>query len=245
MIQVIHRAFNILELIARDPNREVGLSEIADTLQLNHSTCANILKTLINRGYAEQSMAKKGYKLGYMAYKLTNSKVYNAEILNAAQIPLENLSKEINENVILSIISSDKRLLLKEITCSHEIQPRTLNETSVYRATTGRMILAFYSTKELNDFIQRVGLPTDDDWPEVKSRDDLTRLLDEIRAKQLAFTHNKNHVIGFATPLFKNDKVVASIGAYLPSFRFGDKEEVEIVNSLKAATGRINRELNK
>ena len=49
MIQVIHRALNILELIARDRNKEYGLSEIADRLGLNHGTCANIIKTLVVR----------------------------------------------------------------------------------------------------------------------------------------------------------------------------------------------------
>ena len=47
MIQVIHRALNLLEFIAQHPNREYSLTEIADQHQLNHGTCANILKTLV------------------------------------------------------------------------------------------------------------------------------------------------------------------------------------------------------
>ena len=50
MIQVINRALNILEIIAHDHNKEWGLSEIANELELNHGTCANILKTLVQRG---------------------------------------------------------------------------------------------------------------------------------------------------------------------------------------------------
>ena len=64
MIQVINRALNILEIIAHDHNKEWGLSEIANELELNHGTCANILKTLVQRGYVEQMGLKKGYKLG-------------------------------------------------------------------------------------------------------------------------------------------------------------------------------------
>ena len=244
MIQVLHRAFNILEILALEPNKEFGLSEIADKLQLNHGTCANILRTMVNRGYIEQTGVKKGYKLGYMVYRLINSNSYNAEIVNAAQIPLENLRNEINENVILSIISNDKRVLLKSLVSSHEIQSRATKEKSVYSATTGRLILAFYSPKDLNDFIKRVGLPSKEDWPEVKTQNDLYKLLEEIREKKMAFTHNKNHVIGFATPIFKNNKVVASIGVYLPSFRCGVVEEKRIINAIKETTKLINEELN-
>ena len=55
MIQVIHRALDIVEFIARDPDKEFGLGEIAESLELNKGTCANIIKTLVNRGYLDQS----------------------------------------------------------------------------------------------------------------------------------------------------------------------------------------------
>ena len=32
------------------------------------------------------------------------------------------------------------------------------------------MILAHYSPKELNDFIDKIGLPTEEEWPEVKTK---------------------------------------------------------------------------
>ena len=167
MIQVINRALNILEVLAQDPNKEFGLSEIAATTDLNAGTCANILKTLVLRNYVEQPNVKKGYKLGYMIYHLTRDNFYNTELINISKVAMENLRDSINETVILSIIKGNKRILLHESQCTHEIQVRTTNESSVYRATTGRMILSFYSPKELNDFIEKVGLPTEDEWPEV------------------------------------------------------------------------------
>ena len=66
MIQVINRALNILEILAQEPDKEFGLSEIATAVELNAGTCANILKTLVYRNYVEQSGTKKRYKLGYM-----------------------------------------------------------------------------------------------------------------------------------------------------------------------------------
>ena len=51
MIQVINRALNILEILAQEPDKEFGLSEIATAVELNAGTCANILKTLVYRNY--------------------------------------------------------------------------------------------------------------------------------------------------------------------------------------------------
>lgn len=243
MIQVINRALSILEILAESTKNELSLSEIADTLRLNHSTCANILKTLVNRNYVEQVKSKGGYRLGYMARQLVNLDPYETRLIKISKLPLDILIKEINETIILSKIKNDKRVLLKEINCSHEVQVQTTNETSVYRATTGRVILAHYSPKEFEDFFQRAGLPSKEDWPEVKTKEDLIKFLNEIRKDQFAFSHNSNHVIGLATPLFINNKIYASLGIYLPDIRFGAAEKEKIINALKRTTNTINNEL--
>lgn len=244
MIQVINRALNILEILAQEPDKEFGLSEIATTVELNAGTCANILKTLVYRNYVEQSGTKKGYKLGYMVYQLTRDNSYNTELVNASKVAMDNLRDSINETVILSVIKGNKRILLNESQCTHEIQVRTTNESSVYRATTGRMILAHYSPKELNDFIDKIGLPTEEEWPEVKTKSELIQLLNDIRTKNIELSWNKNHVVGLATPILKKGKVIASLGIYLPAIRFGKSEKNNIIKQLKKTTDLINEKIN-
>lgn len=242
MIQVLHRALNILELLAESTKSEISLSEIADTLHLNHSTCANILKTLVNRNYVEQVKFKGNYRLGYMAHQLANFNPYDTRLLNVSKLPLDVLMNEINETIILSKIKNDKRILLKEINCTHEVHVKTSRESSAYKATTGRIILAHYSPKEFEDFFQRVGLPSKEEWPEVETKLDLIKFLKEIRKDQFAFSHN-NHVIGLATPIYINNKIYASLGIYLPDIRFGVSEKVKMINALKQTTNTINNEL--
>lgn len=234
-----------MEVIARDNDREWGLSEIADTLELNHGTCANILKTLVGRGYVEQAGVKKGYKLGYMTYQLTNSSGYSMELVNAARTVMEQLRDEINETVILSVVKGGNRVLVHEALCDHDIQVRTTTESTAYRATTGRMILAHYSPKELNDFIEKVGLPSAEDWPEVTSKSELIQALNDIRNKPLAITWNAHHVVGLATPILKKSKVVASLGVYLPDIRFSKTEKNHIIKEMTKVTKVINNQLNR
>lgn len=244
MIQVINRALNIIEVIAQDNEKEWRLSEIADTLELNHGTCANILKTLVQRGYVEQAGMKKGYKLGYMIYQLTNSGGYNADLVNASKMLMDKFRDEINETVILSVVKNNKRILLHEALCNHEIHVRTTQESSVYRATTGRMILAHYSPKELNDFINKTGLPSEEDWPEVTCKSELIQALNETRGKSVEVTWNKHHVVGLATPIFKKNKIVASLGVYLPDIRFSKAERNQIMKAMQDTTDAINKKLN-
>ena len=53
-IKVIEKALNILELLASEESREFPLGAIADTLNMDHGTCSNIIKTLASRGYINQ-----------------------------------------------------------------------------------------------------------------------------------------------------------------------------------------------
>lgn len=244
MIQVINRALNILEVIAHDHNKEWGLSEIADELELNHGTCANILKTLVQRGYVEQMGLKKGYKLGYMAYRLTASNEYNVQLINATKVLIDSLANRINETVILSHIKNGKRIIVYEALCNQEIQIRTTPESSVYRATTGRMILAHYSPKELKDFISMVGMPTAEDWPEITNEVELIQSLNDTRKKNIEITWNSNHVVGLATPIFKKNKIIASLGVYLPDIRFSKAERNFIVKEMLQTTELINNKIN-
>ena len=231
------------EMCIRDsPKSEIGLSEIADTLHLKHSTCANILKTLVNRNYVEQVKFKGNYRLGYMAQQLANFNPYDTRLINVSKLPVEILMNEINETIILSKIKNDKRILIKEINCNHEVFVKTSKESSVYKATTGRMILAHYSPREFESFFQRVGLPSKEEWPEVESKSDLIDYLTEIRRDQFAFSHN-NHVVGLATPIYINNKIYASLGIYLPDIRFGEPEKSKMINALKQTTATINNEL--
>ncbi|MDR2118593.1 MAG: helix-turn-helix domain-containing protein [Tannerellaceae bacterium] len=244
MIQVIHRALNILEYIASDSSREFGLSEIANMMELNPGTCANILKTLVQRNYVEQTGAKKGYKLGYMMYRICDSDSYNDELTRIAKEAMNRLGEELNEAVILSVIKNDRRLILHETFPNRELQVKTTIESSVFRATTGRMIISYYSPKELDNLIGRIGLPDEEDWPEVKTKEDLIQQLDIIRKNNFEFYCNRNHVIGLATPIFKNNKIIASLGIYLPNARYGAVEKKSFPALLRKATEVINEKIN-
>jgi DNA-binding IclR family transcriptional regulator len=70
MIQVIHRALNIMEYIATDPDRPKELGDIAEDLKLHAATCANIIKTLVTRQYLVKLEKQKGYLLGPMFYRM-------------------------------------------------------------------------------------------------------------------------------------------------------------------------------
>jgi DNA-binding Lrp family transcriptional regulator len=115
MIQVINRAFDIMEYIARDAKKEYALSEIADALKLNHATCANILKTMVERNYLEQAGYKKGYRLGHMMQQITGNNSYEQELLAASIEEMEKMTSRMNETSLLAILRKDIRIALHQV----------------------------------------------------------------------------------------------------------------------------------
>jgi len=245
MIQVIHRGLDILELIAQDRSRLYTLKEISTRLKLNKATCANIIKTLVNRCYVEQEGRMTGYRLGTMSYLLTGNYSHKQELLSAAVEPINQLSNLLNESCILSIIKDNSRIVLYEIRSTHELQVINKKEKETYQSSTGRMILACMKGKEQQQFIRKFGLPSTEAWGGIEDEDDLITELNKIRKKQLTLQISKAHIVGLAVPIFKDNNVIASLGIYIPQSRYTTSMQEKVLEGLKKTAELINRNLNE
>jgi DNA-binding IclR family transcriptional regulator len=245
MIQVIHRAMDILELITEDRSRLYTLNEISTRLNLNKATCANIIKTLVSRGYLEQEGRMTGYRLGSSSYFLTGNYSHKQELLAAAMEPMNQISNSINEGCILSVLNDDKRIVLHEIKTVHELQVVNKKEKVAYLTSTGRMILACLEKKEVKEFIHKFGLPTTEAWAGIQDEDDLMTELNKIRKKHLAVQISSAQIVGLAVPIFKDKKIIASLGVYLPKTRYTPSMQIKVLEELMKAGETINQKLSE
>jgi DNA-binding IclR family transcriptional regulator len=247
MIQVIKRALDILEYCAKHPNQEYSLTEIADHLGLNHATCANILKTLVNRRYIEQMGHKKGYRLGSMAYQLTGNISFRNNLVDLAKPVMKDLCEMLNESVIIAVYNrhDNTRITLHTEFCSHELQVRSNNKgKNAYMTAVGRLIIAYLSKEEQMAIVRNHGLPTPLMWKEVKTIEDFERELAKIREKGVSFhTATSEHVTGIAVPLFYKERVVASLAIYLPVVRFVGELKSLIIDQLTYSGKQLSAQL--
>lgn len=243
MIQVINRALDIIEIVAKDSSRTFPLNEIATTLNLNNGTCANIIKTLVNRGYLEQEGRKTGYRLGPMAYFLTGNFSHKQEVVSAAAEPMNKLFSRTNESCMICSLKDNMRVVLWELKSTHELQVVNKKEKEAYLTSTGRMILSCMTDAEQNLFFNKYGLPSTEIWVGIEDKEDLVTELRKIRKKQLAIQISKAQVIGFAVPIYKDKKIVASLGMYLPQSRCTPTFQNFIIEEIKKTGEIINNNL--
>lgn len=242
MIQVIHRSLDILEYIAREPEKPKLLGEIAADLNLNAGTCANILKTLVDRNYIQRLEKQKGYLLGTMAEGFTGYEGSNKKLMDAAKDEVQKITRQLNENTLIGVLKDDKRMVLLECNGNHELRATTATEKRAYTTAVGRILIAMLPDDEVENYIHKYGLPGVDEWLEAVDKKGFFKQVQKIRTQGYAVRINAQHILGFAVAIHNGEKAVASLAVYMPENRF-DKRTEELSKLLKASAKKISKKL--
>lgn len=246
MVQVLIKAFDIIELVVQRNGQPISLTEISEELELNQATAANIINTMVSRGYLEHIGKKKGYRLGPSVYRLTNEIPYEQDLVNAARGVMEELTEKINESCLLGVLRNHKRYILHAVNAVQEVQVQLRSERNIYETASGRLLIAYLPEKELERFIQHSGLPDTTLWAEASTNQGLMKTLNKIKEDKIALTHLHNrHVKGFAVPIFAHGQVLASLSVFAPEYRCSDLEQKKIIKALKESAGVISKKLSQ
>lgn len=244
MIQVLDRAFKILDFIADNPENPKTLGAIATYAGLNPGTCANIVKTLCEQNFLEQIDRKSGYILGPRVYYLARNGPYRKDIVNTAEILLSGLAAEVQETVLIAILHQGKRSVLLQVDGNRVLQMRNdyLLQEQVYNNATGRLLLSFLSSAELENFVRIKGLPDKNSWSEATTMKKLKECLNRIRQKGMLY-YVKNEVVAVAFPVRQHGRVVAALGLFLPEFRFKGKHKDIVFKKMRETADEISKKL--
>ncbi len=245
MIQVIHRAIDILEYVSNDPERPKALGDIAGDLNLNLSTCANIVKTLLNRAYLEKSEGQKGYLPGRKLIDLSGETVYQQELIEAADEEMLKLANLLKESVLLAVLNGNKRIVLHQHVYNNMVQATTEPEKLAYDSSSGRLIISLKKDDFIAKYILKYGLPPANVWSDATTRKKMLMAIDKIREQGYSVFVCTDQIIGVAAPIFKNDVCIAAISLYIPSFRIDEaqKEKIikETINTAKAISDKLKK----
>ncbi len=245
MVQVINRALDILEFVALSGKEPVQLIRIADHMKLSQPTTANIVKTLQQKNYLEHLGRKTGYRLGLAAYQLSGNLSYNQDLTLAAKEQLVELTNLLNETSLIGVIRNNKRVILHMEECNQPLQVKTMVVADVYETSTGRLLMAFMSPKELDKLINNIGLPKKSTWPGAETREGLEKTLKEIKENEFIKVLSKHHTVGFAVPVYRNKEVIASLSIFIPESRYSDKIQEKLFKHIRRTAKKITEQIEK
>jgi len=153
-IQSVDRAARILKVLASGPRR-LGVSEIADRLELTRPTVHGLLQTLQANGFVEQDRDSDKYQLGAGLLQLGNSYLDLNELRARSLVHAERLAARADAAVRVGVMHGASVLIVH-----HVFRPDTTlqilevgAELPLHASALGKAMLAFSADDVVADLL--------------------------------------------------------------------------------------------
>ena len=148
-IQVIDRAFDILELLA-DERDGLGVTDIAARTGLNKSTAHRILSALGARGYVERS-GRGIYRNGLKLVDLASVHLNRVELKTEARPYLRELTARMNLTTHLAILDGTDAVYIDKVAVESSLRlySQIGRRIPVHCSALGKSLLSGLSEREL------------------------------------------------------------------------------------------------
>ena len=236
MIQVLNRAFNILEIIRR--NSSCRLGNIAREAALNLTTAENIVVTLKKLGYIEKN-GQNEYTLSEKLFTLASASNNNSEIIKIFRRNIESLSGNTGETSIAAVLHNRERYTIAEFAqvSAINVSESVYKDRYLFNTITGRILFAFAGAEEQKNILRQYfknpasGLETK-----------IMKLCQKIKKNKISIL-KKKEIMAAGAPVFLNDRCCAAIGVYMPKSRYYKKPDGMLSSELDIIARRIENEI--
>lgn len=242
MVKSVHNALKALDLIVELHlnGKSVTLGEVSTYLGLRNTTVRNMLKTMEESGYVSRG-EKRSYTLGSRCFDIERARVGGKRLLEAAGGVLSALADQIGESLVLATIIGGRRNVLLRVSGGNVISVDSAKADGGggYELVTNRVMFAYASPGELQSAIEANGLPAVGEWENVESYEDMVVELRRIRKIGYAEQCGESLCSAAFPILSENGDALASVGVYIPTFRYEDAKFEYIKNEIKEAIVKI------
>ena len=238
-IKVLEKALNILELFD-EKGKELTVTEISESLDLNKPSSFRILSNLEDFGYLDKDPKTARYCLGPKLYLLGSLAEPHAKIKKVARPFLKKLNEQCHETVHLAVLHQGEALYLDKIEGKRTIRviTRVGARLPAYCSGVGKVLLSALSEKVLVNALLEKGLSRFTKNT-ITDLDVLKQELDKCRKRGYAIDNEEieEGLKCVAAPLYEKGEIVAAISISAHKERFN--KEISTYRSLvkKAAKG--------
>lgn len=141
--QTLDRGLQVLELLDAS-SVPLGVRELARSLELGTAIVQRLINTLEQRGFVEQVVESRRYRIGYRARQLGQSSRNLDDLERTANTKLQELAEQYGLNAYLGAIRNDRAVYLLAIPSRHRFVLRVeTGETMSFHSTAlGKVLLA-------------------------------------------------------------------------------------------------------
>lgn len=237
----------MLEIIA-ESDSPISLSEIARQLDTSKTTATRICHTLSELQLLQKnenskySLTPNILKFGYGALRMMGWR-------NVAKFYLENLSREIQQTISLTILDDTEAMFLLRIRYGDffPFDAGIGTKLPAHCAATGKAILAFMDPQERQPILDRINFRSLT-VHSITSVEKFTAELEKIKADGYALNYEEVSigVCGVASPIFSDGKVIAAISISSSTAKYSINDlEAELVPHVVRTACQISEALGQ
>lgn len=186
-VPALQKCFNVLDFLSKTP-RNVGISEIANTLGYHKGTVYNMAYTLMEMGVLEQTLDNK-LRLGTRLYALGRAAGNNSELIRTVHPYLEEIHRELNVSAYLGVLVQDMVVTVDKVD-----SPTHLNVSSEIGLSThilvgavGKIIMSRMPDHEIEEIISRYKLKKYTSFS-ILDKDEYMRAIRKVRQDGYAYS---------------------------------------------------------
>ena len=243
----IEKALDILETFIPH-NQEMGTAEISERLGLHRATASRTLQILARRGFLQQNLNTKKFRLGRLSLDLGKaiSRELGNGLIQIAKPYLDDLSRAIEETVLMEVFTGTETFIGYIVEGIQRVRVAgTLGDRlPVHAAAGARAVLAFLPPDTVERLVGE-NLPplTPNTITDFRI---FTKELERARYEGVAFDNEEIDVgiNAIAVPIFNhNDFPVAAVVVAGPSQRIRTVIDSPLVSHLKEVSAKISADL--
>lgn len=246
LVNSIKKALDTLDiLISGDPGRNgIALAELSRRTNIRPNTLHNILKTMLRCGYVAQN-SDSSYAAGPKCDAIGSENKFRKFADVYLKTELEKLNARTGEASVFYTLRNGGRVpvLSQESNSAITVDQSKMNSFAFFSKATGRILAAFASPAELDEIIERNGLPGNL-WNNIDSKEKLESAIAEIRKAGYLIIHEENGITSIAVPVLdSSDKLIGVLGCYAPAFRCPPEKHENIIQALFSSAADIRNYL--
>ena len=222
-VATIERAADVLFLFSSSDQPTLGVTEIANELEISKAVVHRILTSLRDRHLITLDPTTRRYGLGPAVLGLAAAYRERLDIRLLALETMQELSEATRETATLSIRNGDTRVYVDQVTPNREVKMTVPlgGHFPLHAGSSSKAFLAFIDERERTEYLQSRALNslTDNTIVDVEM---LSRELDQIRQQGFAVSLGERQAdaASVAAPVFDQDGPIAVISVCGPLERF-------------------------
>lgn len=154
-VQVIDRTFDIIELLS-ECGEGLGVTEIANKLELNKTTVHRIASALVRRGYLKRDENFSVYKLGLKFIETGSIALSDIELKTEAKTYLYELSKRFNQPCHLGILDYNRVVYIDKVDVNTNLRlySQIGKRISIHSSSLGKVLFAGLDKNERKEILE-------------------------------------------------------------------------------------------